>query len=73
MPRQIVMDRTGDTCFDYKLSDAEAIAKAEQRFMELTGSGFVAAEKTGQGTSKIVDSFNKDAEETLFMPRLKGG
>jgi hypothetical protein len=34
---------------------------------------FIAAERTGDGTSKVVRKFDPTAEETLFIPRLQGG
>jgi hypothetical protein len=73
MPRQIVMDRTGDTRHEFDLTDTRAIAQAEERFKELTGLGFTAAERTGQGQSVLTRSFNPNAEETIFVPRLQGG
>lgn len=73
MPTQIVMDRTGDTRHDFDAADKKAITEAEKRFMELTGAGFTAAERTGNGESKVTRAFNPAAEETLFFPRLKGG
>jgi hypothetical protein len=38
-----------------------------------TGAGFTAAERTGPGGSGVVGRFDPTAEETLFIPRLKGG
>ena len=73
MATQIVMDHTGDTRHQFDPSDATAVAKAEARFKELTGAGFTAAERTGPGKSKVVTKFDPAAEETLFIPRLKGG
>ena len=73
MPKQIVMDLNGDTRHEFDSADAIAVQEAEKRFMELTGAGFTAAERTGQGTSKVVRKFDPAAEETLFVPRLKGG
>jgi len=73
MPVQRVMDHTGDTRHEFKLDDADGIAAAEKRFKELTGVGFTAAERTGNGESKVVRSFNPNAEETIFVPRLQGG
>jgi protein-disulfide isomerase-like protein with CxxC motif len=73
MPTQIVMDLTGDTRHQFDAADTAAIAKAEKRFKELTGAGFTAAERTGLGQSKVVRKFDATAEETLFIPRLKGG
>jgi hypothetical protein len=73
MATQIVMDHTGDSRHHFDPKDAEAVAKAEKRFKELTESGFIAAERTSPGQSRRVKSFNPVAEETLFFPRLVGG
>jgi hypothetical protein len=73
MATQIVMDHTGDTRHQFDPADAATVAAAEARFKELTGAGFIAAERTGPGQSKVVSKFNPGAEETLFIPRLKGG
>lgn len=70
---QIVMDHTGDTRHEFNAADSAAVEAAEKRFKELTGSGFMAAERTGPGTQKLVRSFNPDAEEVLFRPPLQGG
>lgn len=73
MATQIVMDRTGDSrhCFDP--DDAQELAKAEQRFRQLTCTGFTAAVRTGPGQVSRVRSFDPNAEETVFFPRLVGG
>jgi hypothetical protein len=47
MAIQIVMDRTGDGRHRFDPNDAQELAKAEQRFYELTGAGFIAAVRTG--------------------------
>ena len=73
MPVQIVMDATGDTRHEFDKTDVEAVKAAEKRFKELTGAGFTPAERTGPGTADIVRRFNPNAEETVFIPRLKGG
>jgi hypothetical protein len=73
MARQIVMDHTGDTRHEFDPNNSEAVKKAERRFKKLTGLGFTPAERTGQGTSKVVRKFNPNAEETIFIPRLSGG
>jgi hypothetical protein len=67
------MDHTGDTRHQFDRGDAAAVAAAEARFKELTNAGFIAAERTGPGQSKVVAKFDPAAEETLFIPRLKGG
>lgn len=73
MATQIVMDLNGDSRHQFDPSDAEALVKAERRFKELTGSGFIAAERTSTGESRLVKSFEPTANETLFFPRLVGG
>jgi hypothetical protein len=72
MATQIVMDHTGDTRHQFDPTDAAAVAEAEKRFKELTGAGFTAAKRLGEGKSEIVRTFDPTAEETLFVPRLKG-
>ncbi|MBI5263542.1 MAG: hypothetical protein HY852_17175 [Bradyrhizobium sp.] len=73
MAMQIVMDHTGDTRHYFSTNDPEALAKAERRFKELTGLGFTAAVRTGSGEVSKIRSFDPNAEETLFFPRLVGG
>ena len=69
----IVMDHTGDTRHYFDANDAQALAKAEERFKQLTGDGFIAAVRTGPGQVSKVGSFDPTAEETVFFPRLVGG
>jgi hypothetical protein len=73
MPVQIVMDVIGDTRHDFDINDEAATAEARKRFGELTEAGFIAAKRTGAGTSELIRSFDPTAEETLFIPRLTGG
>jgi hypothetical protein len=73
MATQIVMDHTGDTTHQFDPADAGAVAEAEERFKMLTGAGFMAAKRLGEGKSEVLRSFDPTAEETLFIPRLKGG
>jgi hypothetical protein len=73
MAVQIVMDHTGDTRHHFNPADARAVAEAEARFMELTGAGFTAAKRLGEGKSQVLKSFDPTAQETLFIPRLQGG
>jgi hypothetical protein len=73
MATQIVMDHTGDTRHQFDPADAAAVVKAEARFKKLTGAGFTAAKRVGDGKSEVLRSFDPTAEETLFFPRLQGG
>jgi hypothetical protein len=73
MALQIVMDATGDTRHEFDPSDAAAVAEAETRFKELTGAGFTAAVRRGEGHSELIRHFDPAADETVFVPRLIGG
>jgi len=72
MAIQIVMDRTGDSRHRFDPDDEQELAK-EQRFYELTHVGFTAAVRTGPGQVSQIRSFDPNAEETVFFPRLVGG
>src|SRR5438874_4419490 len=72
MATQIVMDRTGDTRHTFDIHDRAEVEKAERRFRELTGAGFTAAVRSGPGEQRVIRSFDRTAEETLFYPRLFG-
>jgi hypothetical protein len=73
MAIQIVMDHTGDSRYSYDPNDAQELAEAEQRFYELTKVGFTAAVRTGAGQVSQIRSFDPNAEESVFFPRLVGG
>jgi hypothetical protein len=73
MAIQIVMDRTGDRRHAFNPNDVQELAKAEQRFYELTKVGFTAAIRTSPGQVSRVRRFDPNAEETVFFPRLIGG
>jgi hypothetical protein len=74
MSLQIMMDRTGDTRYEFDASDPIARARAETRFRELTGEGFVAVALNGDGKpGNVIKTFDPTAEQVLFIPRLPGG
>ena len=71
---QIVMDRFGDTRHEFDATDAQAMALAEERFRQLTRSGFRAAALSGDGgPGKLLGKFDPEVEQTLFIPHLQGG
>jgi len=71
---QIVMDHFGDTRHEFDAADAQAVALAEERFRQLTGSGFRAAALSSDGSpGRLLGSFDAQVERTLFVPQLKGG
>ncbi|SDF75376.1 hypothetical protein SAMN05216337_107137 [Bradyrhizobium brasilense] len=73
MAIQIVMDRTGDSRHLFNPDDARDLAKAERRFYELTNAGFTAGVRTAPGQVTHIQSFEPNAGETIFFPRLTGG
>jgi hypothetical protein len=73
MAIQIVMDHTGDSRHPFNPDDVQGVAKAEQRFNELTKAGFTAAFRTSSGQTSQIRMFDPTAEQTLFFPRLVGG
>jgi hypothetical protein len=73
MAVQIVMDHTGDSRHIFNPQDVSELAAAEQRFRDLVGRGFTAAVRTGPGEISQIKSFEPEAAETLFFPRLVGG
>jgi hypothetical protein len=73
MARQIVMDATGDTHHEFDPTDSGGLTEAEERFRQLTGTGFTAAVRQADGQARVVRIFDPTAEETVFIPRLQGG
>jgi hypothetical protein len=73
MHSQIIMDTSGDSRHQFDPNDAAAVAEAEKRFSDLIGKGFIAAKRTGNGSSELIRQFDPTATETLFIPRLVGG
>ena len=63
MATQIVMDQTGDTRHEFDPGNAEALARAERRFRELTGAGFTAA--------YVPDPAKSPASSRSIRPRRK--
>jgi len=73
MAIQIVMDSTGDSRQLFDPNDARELAKAEKRFNELINTGFTAAVRTDAGQVSHIRSFDPNAVETVFIPRMVGG
>jgi hypothetical protein len=73
MHTQIVMDHTGDSRHYFDPTDPASLIHARKRFKELSEAGYIAAKRTGSGTSERIRQFDPTARETLFIPRLVGG
>ena len=74
MSVQIVMDRNGDTRHEFDSTDSTALARAEERFRQLTGRGFraVALGRDGE-PGRLLTKFDARVEQTMFIPQLQGG
>jgi hypothetical protein len=55
MATQIVMDRNGDTRYNYDATDAKSLLDAEVRFRKLTGAGFTAAVRNSSGEPAVAN------------------
>jgi hypothetical protein len=73
MATQIVMDHSGDTRHHFDAKDLKALVEAERRFKALTRNGFTAATRQANGDVSVLRTFDPNAEETVFHPRLVGG
>ena len=77
MARHIVMDPSGHSSFQFDKNNTSSLAEAERRYNELMGKGYMPAEVKGGGTHHVPKprqrSFDPDADETIFIPALKGG
>jgi hypothetical protein len=59
MAMLIVMDHTGDSRHLFNPADAAAAAEAQERFKMLNGAGYIAAKRTGSGTSELIRKFDR--------------
>ena len=77
MPRHVIMDPSGHSTFEFDGNIKTDLAEAERRFNKLVGKGYIPAEIRGEGTHHVPDKANRvfdpGAEETLFIPALRGG
>lgn len=73
MSKQLVMDHTGHTEHVFNPKNTADLAAAEERFNELVSKGFVPAVLKEDGNHEVNRTFDPTAEQTLFVPQLKGG
>jgi hypothetical protein len=72
MAVQIVMDHTGDTRHHFNPADAKAVAEAEARFKELTGTGFIAAKRLGRRKKPGLEEFRPNSRGDTVRPAAPG-
>lgn len=73
MAKQIVMDHTGHSEHVFDKANKVSLAEAEERFNALIKKGYRAARTVSEGQHELIRSFDPNAEQTLFIPHLKGG
>ena len=71
----IILDQTGDTRVKFDTTDDTAVKEAMERFNDLVGNKGYRAAKLGTdgATGELVDKFNKEDENVLFIPQIIGG
>lgn len=70
MHQQIALDSTGDSRHRFDPHDASDVAAARRRFEGFLARGYYAFDKND---GRRLGGFDATVEETLFVPRLKGG
>jgi hypothetical protein len=73
MKTHIIMDASGDTRREFDATCPVALAEAEERFRDLTGKGFRAVALGRDGNNVLMRGFDREVEQTLFIPQLVGG
>lgn len=72
MAKLSIMDHTGHSVQEFDRADSASVARAMEKFRELTGAGHVAARMSPAG-NQVIRAFDPDAEEILFFPQRQGG
>ena len=74
MAKHYVMDETGHSTIEFDATNTVELADAMARFKALTGTGHIAATRKAGDTQYVVrKEFDASADETLFVPQMRGG
>lgn len=73
MATHLIMDRSGHRKIDFDSTSTVELTEALDRFNDLTSKGYRAAVKRGDGVHELIRKFDPEAEQTLFIPQLRGG
>jgi hypothetical protein len=69
-----VMDQTGHSTLEFDSANKAEVESAMAKFKVLLGDGHVAAvRKAGAADYAVTRQFDLAADETLFVPQMKGG
>ena len=75
MAKHLVMDYTGHSTIEFDKADPKMLEEANARFMELVEEKkhTAATRKAGDSDYEVIKSPDQQQDETLFVPRLRGG
>lgn len=73
MAKHLIMDQTGHSTIEFNPANRADLAKAEARFNALMKRGMTPAVLKPDGHHQVTRTFDPTAEQTLFIPQLKGG
>jgi hypothetical protein len=73
MSALLVMDHTGHSTHEFDPRNDASVKEAMEKFRALIGDGYIAAERTGPGTQRLVRTFDPNRTETLLHRHLVGG
>lgn len=69
-----ILDETGDTRMQWDQANPAEVAKAEARFKELRGKGYLAYKVNKKGDAgEVIDTFDASAERIILHSQLVGG
>lgn len=69
-----VLDETGDTPFEYDISDPQDVARAEKYFDEMVSKGYSAFHvDVFDSKDEPMSSFDGRAGKIIFVPPVKAG
>ena len=73
MAKHLIMDQTGHSTVEFDKTNTVDLKEAMERFDNLVKKGYTPAELKADGNHSVTRTFNPEAEQTLFVPQLKGG
>ena len=75
MAKHHLMDSTGHSTVEFDKADPAAVKEAMERFEKLVGEQkhTAANRKEGERDYTVTKTFDPTADETLFVPAMRGG
>jgi len=71
----IMLDKTGDSRMQWDRDNPEEVTKAEARFKELKGKGYLAYSvgKKGDREGEVINKFDPSLERIIMHSPMQGG